>query len=76
MKIREMQIGEKAEIAGFETASKDYRSKLLSMGLTRGTVIELTKIAPMGDPVEIKVRGFKLSLRRNEAEVLKIKRLI
>lgn len=42
----------------------------MSMGLTRGTTIRLTKIAPMGDPVEIDVRDFSLSLRKDEANVL------
>lgn len=40
------------------------------MGLTRGTTIRLNKVAPMGDPVEISVRDFSLSLRKDEARVL------
>ena len=72
MKIKEMKIGEEGVVAGFEPTSKEYRTKLLSMGLTKGVVIELTKIAPMGDPVEIKVRGFRLSLRQDEANILRI----
>ncbi len=74
MKIRELGIGEEAEIIGYESASKDYRNKLLAMGLTKGTVVTLTKIAPLGDPVEIQVRGFKLSLRKDEVGVLQVKR--
>ena len=74
MNIKEMNVGEEAEIVGFESASRQYRSKLLSMGLTRGTVIKIVKIAPLGDPVEIRVRDFNLSLRRDEAEVLKVRR--
>ena len=71
----EISIGEKAEVTGYDPAEKTYRRKLLSMGLTRGTVFTLTKIAPMGDPVEIEVRGFKLSLRKGEAEVLKVRKI-
>jgi ferrous iron transport protein A len=44
------------------------------MGLTRGTKIRLTKVAPMGDPVEIDVRDFSLSLRKDEARVLLLER--
>jgi len=44
------------------------------MGLTRGTTIRLTKVAPMGDPVEIEVRDFSLSLRKDEAGVLQLER--
>lgn len=69
-KLHEMKIGETSKIAGYEKNNERYREKLLSMGLTRGTEITLVKIAPLGDPVEISVRGFKLSLRKDEAKVL------
>ena len=42
------------------------------MGLTPGTEFEVTRTAPLGDPVEIRVRGFDLSLRKDEAAILKI----
>ncbi len=74
MKIRELGIGEEAEIVGYESATKQYRSKLLAMGLTKGTTVTLTKIAPLGDPVELHVRGFKLSLRKDEAGMLQVRR--
>ncbi len=69
-KIRKMAIGDEAEIIGYEKGSSSYRGKLLSMGLTKGTKIKLLKVAPMGDPVELEVRGFKLSLRKAESEAL------
>ncbi|AFZ44193.1 FeoA family protein [Halothece sp. PCC 7418] len=47
-----------------------YKSKLLAMGLTPGTEFTVTRVAPLGDPVEILVRGFKLSLRKDEAAAL------
>jgi ferrous iron transport protein A len=70
MKIKDMKIGDRVKISGYEKGNSEYRRKLLSMGLTRGTEFTLTKIAPMGDPVEIEIRGFHLSLRKMEAEVL------
>ncbi|TCV78172.1 FeoA-like protein [Methylomonas methanica] len=45
------------------------------MGLTPGTEFTITRFAPMGDPVEIKIRGFSLSLRKNEASVLLIEKV-
>ena len=42
--------------------------RLLEMGIIRGTTIEVIRFAPMGDPVDIKIRGYHLSLRREEAE--------
>ena len=46
----------------------EQRARLLEMGLLVGTPIELIRFAPLGDPVEIKVRGYHLSLRKHEAE--------
>lgn len=71
-KLKDMKIGEKAVVTGYEKTAETYRQRLLSMGLTRGTEIELVKFAPMGDPVELMVRGFKLSLRKAEAEALRL----
>jgi ferrous iron transport protein A len=46
----------------------DQRGRLLEMGLLVGTSVQLVRFAPLGDPVEIKVRGYHLTLRRQEAE--------
>jgi ferrous iron transport protein A len=72
-KINQLAIGQEAVIDGYEKKTEQYRQKLLSMGLTKGTKIKLLKKAPLGDPVEIEVRGFMLSLRKDEAEILLLK---
>ena len=72
MRLSDLQPGQRAVIAGYETASTAYRSKLLAMGLTRGVEVRLCRIAPLGDPVEIEVRGFRLTLRTDEAAVLRL----
>ena len=72
--VRELSPGQTATVAGYNTSDAHYRSKLLSMGLTRGTELRLVKVAPLGDPVEIEVRGYRLSLRKSEAEALLLKR--
>jgi ferrous iron transport protein A len=46
----------------------ESRSRLMEMGLLVGTPVELVRFAPLGDPVEIKVRGYNLTLRKHEAE--------
>jgi ferrous iron transport protein A len=46
----------------------EHRGRLLEMGLLPGTHVEVVRYAPLGDPVEIKVRGYNLSLRKHEAE--------
>ena len=48
------------------------RGRLLEMGLLVGTRVELVRFAPLGDPVEIKVRGYNLSLRKHEAEQIMV----
>jgi len=74
MTLRELKVGENGKVTGFEDGGRSYRRKLLSMGLTPGTPFSVTRVAPMGDPVEIKLRGFKLSLRKDEASALRIER--
>ena len=71
--LSEMNPGEGAVIAGYKSGGKEYRRKLLSFGLTTGTKITLLKVAPLGDPVEITVRGYSLSLRKSEAEILELR---
>lgn len=46
------------------------RRRLLDMGITPGTEISMRKVAPLGDPIEITVRGYQLSLRKSEAEIV------
>lgn len=72
MIVTEMKVGTKAKIIGYHAAPAGYRAKLLALGLTSGAVIELIGIAPMGDPMRFKVRGFELSLRKSEASVLQL----
>lgn len=60
--------GERCVIERIESGMVSVRQRLLEMGLTKGTIVELIRFAPMGDPIEISVRGYRLSLRRVEAE--------
>ncbi len=60
-------VGYTGKITGFDIAGKAYRKRLLAMGLTRGTEFKITRFAPLGDPIEIKLRGFSLTLRKEEA---------
>jgi len=72
--VKDLLPGDRARITGFKPGEEGYRSRLLSMGLTKNTEFTLVKVAPLGDPVELELRGFKLSLRKAEAEVLQIER--
>ena len=48
------------------------RRRLLDMGITKGTEIYVRKVAPLGDPIEITVRGYELSLRKDDADILEV----
>ena len=68
--LREIPIGKAGKVVGYDRALRGYKGKLLSMGLTPGTEFTVIRVAPLGDPVEIQVRGFHLSLRKQEADTL------
>ena len=70
--LGEMRVGEAGRIIGVDGGERVYRQRLVSMGLIPGTEFVVSRIAPLGDPVEITVRGFSLSLRKQEARILKI----
>ena len=66
------------KIGGAATVSEiklqpDQRGRLLEMGLLVGTPVQLVRFAPLGDPVEIKVRGYHLTLRRHDAEQILVR---
>lgn len=73
--LKTLTTGDSGRILGFDKTGSAYRKKLLAMGLTPGTEFTVTRFAPMGDPVEIKLRGFSLSLRKNEASILLIEKI-
>jgi len=74
MTLKDLVIGDSGRVAGFEAAGRGYRKKLLAMGLTPGTEFNVIRVAPMGDPVELQVRGFKLSLRKGEAAAIQVEK--
>lgn len=65
-----LRVGDNAVIAGFTGAQPAYRKKLLAMGMTPGTPLKVIRMAPLGDPVEVMVRGYLVSLRRQEASII------
>ncbi len=73
--LGDMAIGEKGRVVGLGRGDRPYREKLLSMGLTPGTEFTVVRLAPLGDPVEINVRGYAVSLRKSEAQLLRIERV-
>ena len=57
------------------TLPAESHRRLMEMGLTRGAAFEVVRYAPMGDPIEIRVRGYHLSLRKSEAALITVEEL-
>jgi len=68
--LADLAVGTNGRVTGYSKGNKQYRKKLLAMGLIKGTEFLVHRVAPMGDPVEIELRGFSLSVRKSEAIAL------
>ena len=66
-KLRDVPVGETAVVAKL-TGTGALKRRIMDMGITRGTRILIRKVAPLGDPIEVNIRGYELSLRKSEAE--------
>jgi len=75
MKLKELKRGESGRVIGYECPDRMYRQKLLQMGLVKGAEFTLIRVAPMGDPVEIQLSGFNLTLRKVEGDALTVERI-
>lgn len=71
----DLSPGENGRILGFAKGDRAYRQKLLAMGLTPNTLFQVLRRAPLGDPIQIRVRDFTLSLRQQESLLLNIARV-
>ena len=69
MTLKEMKVGDTAKIARIN-GSGPVKRRIMDMGLTKGTAVTIRKIAPLGDPIELTVRGYELSIRKDEADAI------
>lgn len=69
--LSSLAVGSTAKITAINIPPAD-RARLLEMGLIVGTLIEVVRYAPLGDPIELKVRGYHLSLRKHEADLIEV----
>ncbi|HAT1771473.1 TPA: ferrous iron transport protein A [Legionella pneumophila] len=75
MQISELKQGDKVRLVSFGTTDTQYRRRLLSLGITSGVEFSVVRMAPLGCPVEIEVRGTFLTLRKDEASQLVLEHL-
>ena len=72
MTLKEVEIGKTVKVARLLCTGK-LKRRLLDMGITKDAEITVRKVAPLGDPLELTVRGYELSLRKAEAEAVEVK---
>ena len=69
--LSKMKVGEEGEVKEL-IGQGEICHRLSEMGITRGTRVEVIRFAPLGDPIDIKIRGYHLSLRRQEADAIQV----
>ncbi|MFC3908882.1 ferrous iron transport protein A [Legionella dresdenensis] len=75
MRINELVKGDRVRLIDFGATDILYRKRLLSLGITRGVEFSVIRLAPLGCPLQIEVRGTALTLRKEEAENLELERV-
>ena len=69
--LREVRIGETVKVVKLHGAGAVKR-RIMDMGITKGVEVYVRKVAPLGDPIELTVRGYELSLRKADAEMVEV----
>ena len=69
--LRDIKIGETAKVVKLHSVGAVKR-RIMDMGLTKGVEVYIRKVAPLGDPIEITVRGYELSIRNADAEMIEV----
>ena len=71
MTLREVQVGQTAKVVKLH-GTGPVKRRIMDMGITKGQVIHVIRVAPLGDPMEITVRNYELSVRKADAEMIEV----
>jgi ferrous iron transport protein A len=71
MNLREVNIGDTVTVKKL-TGEGAVKRRIMDMGLTKGVKVTVRKVAPLGDPIEVTVRGYELSIRKADAEMVEV----
>ena len=71
MTLRDVSVGQTVKVVKLSGEGPDRR-RIMDMGITKGVEIYVRKVAPLGDPVEVTVRGYELSIRKADAEIIEV----
>lgn len=69
--LKEVKVGEDAVVKRLHGEGATKR-RIMDMGITKGTAVHVRKVAPLGDPIELTVRGYELSVRKADAEMIEV----
>ena len=69
--LKDVGVGETVKVVKV-AGSGPLRRRIMDMGIIRGTAVFVRKVAPLGDPIEVTVRGYELSLRRDDVEIIEV----
>ena len=69
--LKDVRVGQRARVVRF-TGGGAVKRRIMDMGLTKGAEVAVHKVAPLGDPIEVTVRGYELTLRRDEASCVEV----
>ena len=72
--LKEVKVGQRVKVVKLHGEGA-IRRRIMDMGITRGVEIYVRKVAPLGDPIEVNVRGYELSLRRADGEMVEVEPL-
>lgn len=71
MKLSEVTVGSHVKVVKID-GDKAYKRRIMDMGITKGTTLYIRKVAPLGDPVEITVRDYELTIRKDDANCVEV----
>ncbi|MDE6502401.1 MAG: ferrous iron transport protein A [Ruminococcus sp.] len=71
MTLKDVKIGQTVTVKKI-SGTGAVKRRIMDMGVTKGTEIHVRKVAPLGDPIEVTVRGYELSLRKADAEIIEV----
>lgn len=74
MKLSEVEVG-KTYITKKISGVGAVRRRIMDMGITKGTKLFIKKVAPLGDPIQITLRGYELTIRRHDAEIIEVEEI-
>lgn len=71
MTLKEVEVGQTVTVKKLQGQGATKR-RIMDMGITKGVTVKVEKVAPLGDPIELKVRGYQLSIRKVDAEMIEV----